>query len=452
MGRPVQKLNAQQLRINLDLHMSMSQIARFHTGDDGYITVAKLLPDDVFLQWHYLYDELPKALSEIQESPGVNWYYSVNSFFKPERQVENVRRINGLYVDIDCHKSRHVLNPMELYDQLRAALFDVTLPRPSVSVFTGRGLQLHWQIEHAPKQALPLWQMIIGALNTRLHGYISSLDKGYTVDNCTDVTRVLRLAGTYNSKAGSVAKVIEECPVVYRLDLLRHEWFAELEIITRKRVSRSSTPSETRILHLYTAYSLFLARLDDISTLRDLRASMSLPEDCRRRMVFLYRYWSCCALGDERDALDAALRFNQGFMEPLRESIVIRETRSAEKAYREWFADPTKKKGYNYRNATLIRLLEITEDEQKHFKTIIGQPEKNSRAKEKNWYHDKRDRQRADARENKAARAIFLLKMGLSNRAIMQETGMSLAKVKEIAKTSGVKRKPGPKSKNAGCK
>ena len=58
-------------------------------------------------------------------------------------------------------------------------------------------------------------------------------------------------------------------------------------------------------------------------------------------------------------------------------------TRSAEKAFDAWESGETVKwqgrevrKGYNYTNKTLIDLLDITQEEQIHMKTIIGTGEK----------------------------------------------------------------------------
>lgn len=54
------------------------------------------------------------------------------------------------------------------------------------------------------------------------------------------------------------------------------------------------------------------------------------------------------------------------FIYPLTEKEVIRATKSAEKVYQD------KNKDYKYKNDTLIELLDISEEEQQHLKTIIS--------------------------------------------------------------------------------
>ncbi len=63
------------------------------------------------------------------------------------------------------------------------------------------------------------------------------------------------------------------------------------------------------------------------------------------------------------------------FIQPLSDREVERDTRSAEKYYAE--------KKYKYSNGKLIEILDITEQEQKEFKTIISTKEKYRRNNER---------------------------------------------------------------------
>ena len=66
--------------------------------NDGYITIAK--KDAVtgrFTQWNYKPDELSKYLSEWM---GEDIYFSQNTFYKPQRRIENIRQLKSLYVDL----------------------------------------------------------------------------------------------------------------------------------------------------------------------------------------------------------------------------------------------------------------------------------------------------------------------------------------------------------------
>ena len=80
-------------------------------------------------------------------------------------------------------------------------------------------------------------------------------------------------------------------------------------------------------------------------------------------MFFLYRYLSSCYEGERENALKSTLDFNKQFKIPLMESKVIRATKSAEKAYKEWLKDCPSgtytRGGYNYKNKNFIGYMVI---------------------------------------------------------------------------------------------
>ena len=112
----------------------------------------------------------------------------------------------------------------------------------------------------------------------------------------------------------------------------------------------------------------------------------------REQFCFLYRYWSCCLTDDLEDSLTQMLEFNSEFKEPLRKNEVIKATKSAEKAWsaksdakanEEAIAKGYPGAGYNLKNATIIKWLDITPDEQQHLKTIIDGNEKRRRKRDR---------------------------------------------------------------------
>ncbi|EOW8912873.1 replication protein, partial [Listeria monocytogenes] len=92
------------------------------------------------------------------------------------------------------------------------------------------------------------------------------------------------------------------------------------------------------------------------------------------------------------DSLQQMLDFNRDFKEPLQENEVIKATRSAEKAWKaksdakaneEAMAKGYPGAGYNLKNTTIIRWLNITGEEQIHLRTIIDPSEKRRRKRER---------------------------------------------------------------------
>lgn len=160
----------------------------------------------------------------------------------------------------------------------------------------------------------------------------------------------------------------------------------------------------------------------------------------------MYRYWQCCFLNDEKEALRHTLDFNAMFAEPLTEREVVNATLSAKKA---WEARSDKEAnriarekgypgaGYNVGNKKLIEWLGITEDEQQHLKTIIGWREKRKRDR---GYQEREKRRKETERreagmmprqdylekaEERCQKALELRAQGLTQKEIAMIVGVN---------------------------
>ncbi|MCB5703711.1 hypothetical protein, partial [Megasphaera elsdenii] len=132
----------------------------------------------------------------------------------------------------------------------------------------------------------------------------------------------------------------------------------------------------------------------------------------------------------------STLDFNKQFKEPLNISEVERATKSATKAYKEWLKDcPTgtySRGGYNYKNKTLIKLLNITEEEMKVLETIIDNKEVKRRANIRtNKYHKAKRRnefgltKRQQEKMEKIKKIEELRKLGLKQKEIANKLGVA---------------------------
>ena len=139
----------------------------------------------------------------------------------------------------------------------------------------------------------------------------------------------------------------------------------------------------------------------------------------RETTLFLYRYFSNVYHDDEDEALYNALELNKKFTEPLNEIELIEATESASRYYKDL--------KYKYSNAKLIKLLDITEEEQKQLKTIISTKEKYRRNNLRR-YRERRDK------EGKTEKEIEIEKRKESVRELKQKKYTN----KEIAKKLGI--------------
>jgi hypothetical protein len=351
-----------------------------HHGASGWITIAKKDQNGTWRQYHYRPEELATELSKWL---GEDVYFSQNTFYKPQRRIENIRQLRALYVDVDCHLLNY--DPDWVVGKLDLEVFqDHILPNPNIIIFSGRGLVCIWLLEPVPYQALPLWKAVQNYFCEQLN-YVGADKKSL------DPTRVFRIDGTINSK--NKKEVVVEYRHDYRYVLrdLQYEYLPELA--SNRPPKRGRKP---KIVHLHNVRTLHYARLLDLVKLAELR-DYDL-KGYRELFCFLYRYWSCCFTDDPEQALQQVLEFNSEFKEPLSVHEAIRATRSAEKAWRaksdaKANEEAIKKgypgAGYNLKNSTIIRWFDITPEEQRHLQTIIDGNEKLRRKRE-------RDKKRMD--------------------------------------------------------
>ncbi|MEE0566884.1 DNA-binding response regulator, partial [Clostridium sp.] len=282
----------------------------------------------------------------------INAYVSQNTFYKPQRRIENIKELRTIYIDIDCHKTKYSKEAVKYF--LEKDFYGTEIPQPNFLIDSGRGLYYVLLIEPVPSMAMPLWYAV--------QRYIYNQLKEFGADaNALDPTRVLRIAGTVNSKSNSYVEILDMHSYKYRLRDIQEEYLPE---ITEKKEKKKGRPK--KIVSLFNEYSLYHARVLDIIKICELRDYD--VKGHRELILFLYRYFTCCFIQDPEEALQKALELNSMFKEPLLEREVIRDTKSAEKAYVE--------RKYKYTNTKLIKILDITLEEQQHLKTIISSKEK----------------------------------------------------------------------------
>jgi hypothetical protein len=348
---------------------SKEHVLFHHHQAVGWITLAQKACDGSWRQYHYL----PEQLSlELSKWIGEDVFYSQNTFFKPQRRIENLKQLRALYVDIDCYNLNY--DPYWVSEKLNLEVFQDSVPVPNFIIFSGKGLVCIWLIEPVPSQALPLWKAVQNHFYKQLE-YVGADKKSI------DPTRVFRIAGSVNSKNGK--EVIVEYKHDYRYILrdLQAEYLPELA-----PSNPNKTNSKSKIINLHNVRTIHYSRLQDIVTLAELR-NYDLNGH-RETICFLYRYWSCCLSDNSEESLTQMLEFNSEFKKPLPKREVILATKSAEKAWEskndakaneEAIAKGYPGAGYNLKNGTIITWLDITSEEQKHLRTIIDGSEKRRR-------------------------------------------------------------------------
>jgi len=390
-------------------------------SDARYKAVAAI-SDDGFQQEFCLPSDVPQTVQRTLDTHH-NAYLSLCDYQQPRRAGEFVFGFTAFGFDIDCHDS---LQPFDdalyTYECMKNTIFESQwFPRPHLVQHTGRGLLVIVAFQRAPKQVLSLWLRMGEGWAAHIRQHLPScakLDSTYH-----DVARVVRVPQSYNSYVAKRSYLLEENnSPVYPLSVLRDKYFPELipsSKPNRTQLKKSKLPQTGNLFYTDFHIKLHVDRLGDLVQLVELREGRM--DGLREITLFLYRYWTCFYMAPE-SALQAALQLNRTFTTPLPQTEVTSSTRSAETAFQKWKVD--KQTGYNYRNTTLIKLLHITEEEQRQLKTIIYKEEKARRRAEKGqWGNQRRDQKRIDTQTKRKQEIANMIAMGMSRKQICRVLG-----------------------------
>ena len=381
---------------------SIFYIDEMYRNSKGWITRAEI-NEGSFKQWHYKVNELVE-MDYAQE----NIYLSQNTFYKPCRRIENIKELNCNYIDLDTYNTEFTKD--QILMNLNDNYFGKRIPTPNFIIDSGRGLYLQWLIRPVPYMALPLWKAVEEYLYKEL--------KEFGADRkALDPTRLLRPPGSINSKSKTVVKIIEVNNYIHDLREIQTEYLPE---IPKKEKNKSSAPKKKgrpkKVVYMFNERSLYLARIKDIVKICELR-NYDLEGE-REIILFLYRYYLNYFFEDVQKALEDTLELNMMFAKPLAEKEVTKATESAERAYK------SKTKDYKYKNETLIELLQITEEEQKHMTTIMSKCEvkRRDRVYQKEKYYKQLEKEGKKTEKDKIserrAKIKDLLEQGLLQKEI----------------------------------
>lgn len=224
-------------------------------------------------------DDLPAMAQAMRLSTDA--YFSVNQF-NGWRQVRLLRSLRAVYVDLDGQ-----LDIEAALDALASA----QMPAPSFAVFSGRGLHLYWLLQATPAQALPVWQRIQDSL-------IKTLEAAGSDPACRDCTRVLRLAGTVNSKNGAETRGLLLTGTEWDIHTLADEVLglrrpgrprsASVHDIEAAAARRAHAKSARKSVLQGSIYGWWHAVYSDLVRLTDLEFGNRLPEGQRDKLLFLH--------------------------------------------------------------------------------------------------------------------------------------------------------------------
>ena len=411
----------------------------YDESTDGYIQIMKL--DEKEIKIYNTGSEGLREVVEIFENE-TDVFITPNTMYKKQRRVANIRQFRALYQDLDIHKSGY--NKEEVVWSICILAYENKIPMPTMIVDSGRGLHVYWKIKNAPFGALNTWQ----ELQDYLYYQLKSLEADR---KALDGARVLRLPKTLNSKENALCEVlminedIEYSMYDLREKYLNYSVSRQLQFQETKTVKK-----KTKVINnkFFNSYSLHMARVEDLETLCKLRKYD--VKGYRNMIIHCYAYWKGIYVRDIDELENEVIELNNSFIDPMKETEIRAILRCIPKAigkfieYEQGIRNGENKRvskgmrdkgGYWYKNETLIDRLDITSEEQKHMKTIIGTQEKYRRNNERRTPRNENGlTKREQDKQDRLNQVKELLSLGYNQSKIAKEIGISRQAVSKLCK------------------
>lgn len=371
------------------------------------------------------------SLPALGFNPRASFYMTHNGFTSCCRKADQVRQLNALFFDLDCHNQSASQTQATVRKTLLAlsqAIKESKLPQPTMTINSGRGVQLFFVLERSVpyrfengsvnEKALRLFNLVQTGLADILEHIVSPIE-GIEVDRATfDFSRVSRIPGTFNAKAGRYASLEQHTEVFHGLSGLLSF------IMQRKHLQLKALPQRTSFTHsgnIMRYQPMLMSRLGKLIELQKYRNF-----DCtgtRELMSFVF-YNTAVQIYSRDDAKTRLQSFNSRFNSPLSSKELAGVISSVDKV-----TNVRGEKGYYLISAQrLTELLALTPQE------LVAL----------NFFESKRTAERKEQKrltaERKQARnsqIIALKQQGCTQKEIANAVGCSVRTIASVLKAAG---------------
>lgn len=435
--------------------------ASYHSTDSwGFFSILTRNSEGKTAQSSHRLEKMAQVLDLVDTSQDT--WLSQAEFMRPNRRVVNLLRIGLLFCDIDCYpkKDEDRVKTQWAQGKKPEALAGAFLhfceiegvPKPSLVVFSGRGLQVKWLLEGTiPRQALPRWNLCQREIVDRFRKYGAD-------PAAKDASRVLRLIDTINTRSGERCRVVhvneasDGHPIRYNFEFLAEALLPVARWdISKQQSERAEKKSKLKVvagfkrdgLRGFSGRTLAWHRLEDLRTLAQLRGGVAEGQ----RMLHLHWQLNFLLLSGasnsnlmwhEAAELARQLCPDGDYKQEL--STLYNKALAFEKGEKIEFKGKEYPALYTPRNDTLINLFGITDDEQRKLKTVIST--NIARARDAARHETKRRAAGAIERasyigqaQDKRKLALELRAKGLTVREIAKQMGVSVGAISGYLKS-----------------
>lgn len=353
---------------------------------------------------------------------GMSIYMSVADYVRMKRVSDNLYGVSSIVLDLDTYHTIYGYDTDEEMMQEMRPVIDRIGIEPHMYVNSGHGRYLVYSFNNINLSVPEMRKLYQETVKKLIYQF-----KEFGADaKCSDITRIFRIPGNVNPKTGEKAYIVE----CFESRGTLSELASAVGICKGKTVSEKKNRSRQRKYEMYYASlgksrytKVNMQRDDDFNTLLELRG---YDMEGYRNILFHLMSVNCFYLGmDEASVRDYLNEINRSLIAPYDSlDAVIRYAKSNYERYEEGYEGAVK-----YTNRTIVGLLNITAEEQKHMKQLIGQEEADKRIerfgkkKIENQMKKKRKDTEKKAVQLKEEMLALRYRKLLDNKQIAQEVG-----------------------------
>ena len=320
--------------------------------------------------------------------PDVDTWITQAVFNQANRRAVNMQSVGLLFADLDTYHVKGLAGKDPETQAQELAVFCQTegIPLPSIVLFSGRGLQAKWLLTSA------LGPISLHDWNTTQIALVRLLEPFAADNNAKDISRVLRLDHTTNTKSGERCRVVytssgvEDC--LSRYDFMElHEnltaRYPEPKVITRS----GSRPRVVLGRKEFTKTRLNWTRLFDLRDLWKMRGGIPHMREVslfwQINFLLLAEPGKLSDIWAECETLASQIDAGDGWYKNSDISTIYRKAKDMRDGLAVEYRGKQYSPLYTPRNTYLIDLFQITPDEEMKLQTIISSAEKYRRRVEK---------------------------------------------------------------------
>lgn len=306
---------------------------------------------------------------------GMSIYMSVADYVRMKRVSDNLYGVSSIVLDLDTYHSVHEYDTDEEMLQEMRPVIDRIGIEPNMYINSGHGRYLVFSFNNINLSVPEMRKLYQETVKKLIYQF-----KEFGADvKCSDITRVFRIPGNINPKTGEKAYIVN----CFENRVTLSELATAVGICKGKTVFDKKRKSRQRKFEMYYP-SMGKSRYTKVNIQRDEDFNMLLElrhydMEGYRNIRFHLMSVNCFYLGMDEDSVREYLNeINRSLLSPYDSlNAVIRYARKNYERYKEDYEGTVK-----YTNRTIVGLLDITEEEQKHMKQLIGQEEADKRIEE----------------------------------------------------------------------